>query len=1146
MQIKTGFSTSYSSKNWIQIDSNLVIDKYSYNKPREWQSECYDSLIDHKGISIINAPTGSGKSTMISILGSAKLLKDDSIKLIIAVPQTIIGKGFSKKSILLPGDIPVDWDPGVQLCGKSSKNIDTLISWIKTPIFKAKERFQERILVCTHATLTAAFSKMDPDERAKHWKDIVVVVDEAHHVSIQETDDELTITNKLGEIINYIHNTQDKNNEAILITATFFRGDSKSLISNEIQESAKRYNLPFDVYISQMNHFESFSYDFVIDTLDYTKNIKECVDNLDATNHKKLVIYIPIRNTTLASDKNAEVTDIIQGLMDSKGATNQFIDKNGLIHITNDYGLDYKILDLVTVQNQKKSKAFFQKPIVNQDSNSLDCIITLNMFKEGADWEFADGMIITGKRNSLTDVIQMVGRLLRDKTGKSTVRVLHMLPYSIGNEFNDDLEDNLNSYFKAIAISLLMEEVFQPINISINKNEPKNDSSNEEKKSENSVSIYNELGLDENQISDLIEISIKDLVNFSQGIKESNGNYSNSDLKNKMSEIVKSWMEQNNIEFNEEQFDKLSDKVFNSLCVRDIKTNNLGINLLDIDWEMIESAEPINCILRYTGLPVDEEGLRQLRILIAKLEFCSNNMCHKVCQWTKSNGKKPSGSSKDVIEKKYGCWIQVQRKYKKNKSFYQSNQKIAESYDLPDLFEYKDREKESNEMCHLVCQWIKDNGKKPTLRSSDIIEKKYAAWINCMRSAKVNRGGFIFYQSNQEIINLYGYIDLFDVKSRNVKEMCHLVCQWIISNGRHPKAKSSDLVEKKYANFINTQKRVKQGPNFEQYKQDIVESYGLPDLFEDKIKNIEVMCHSVCQWIKDNDKKPTLRSTDIIEKKYAAWIDTQKRYKKSKNKDSIQEIAESYDLPDLFESKDREKESNEMCHKVCEWTKLNDKKPSTHSKDIIEKKYGTWIQTQKRSKKIKGNSVFYQSNQKIAESYGLHDLFVSFESVKPLDAEKESNKMCHLVCQWIKTNGKNPSGKSTDFNERKYCFWIQDNKKGKVNKSNYKFYISNQEIADSYGLFDLFEIGSTESREKKSNKMCHLVCEWIISNGMPKSTSKDAIEYKYASWINTQRQNKKEENKAIFYHSNQEIAESYGLFDLFVRKTKYVNENYSF
>jgi superfamily II DNA or RNA helicase len=981
MQIKTGFTTSYSSKNWVQIDSNLLVNKKSYSKPRTWQTECYNTLIDHKGISIINAPTGSGKSTMISLLGSAKLLKDNNLKLIIAVPQTIIGKGFTKKNILLPGDIPVDWDPGIQLCDKSNKNIESITSWIKTPVFKPDERFQERILVCTYSTLTSAFSRMTSEERNQYWKDILVVVDEAHHVSIQETEDELTISNKLGDIIKYIYNTKDSNNEAILITATFFRGDSKSLLSNEIQESSKRYNLPFDVYISQMNYFKSFSYDFVIDAVDYTKNIKECVDNLDATNHKKLVIYIPTRNTAFAYDKDAEVTEILQGLMDSKGATNKFIDKNGLIHLTNNEGLDYKVLDLVTEQNQSKSKKFFQKPVINQNSDSLDCIITLNMFKEGADWEYADGMIITGKRNSLTDVIQMVGRLLRDKPGKSTVRVLHMLEYSIGNELNDDLEDNLNDYFKAIAISLLMEEVFQPIKIAVNKETKSGKSSSE---NDNSSSIYNELGLDENQISNLIESSIKDLINFSQGIRETKDTCSNADLKNKMPEFVESWLQLNNLEFTDEQCTQLSNKIFASLCNRDVKTNNLGINLSEIDWEMLESSDPINCILRYTGYPINEEGLKQLRAILSNLENASNEMCHKVCQWIKNNNKVPIQNSKDPLENNYAEWISRQKRGKSGKGiiFYQTNQNIAESYNFFDLFEYIDLEKLSNDMCHLVCQWIKENKKDPSQKSKDLNEKKMGRWLSSQKMYKKGKFNGKFYDTNQKIADAHQLFDLFEIEdSENAtNEMCHIVCQWIKNNNKVPVSRSNDDNEKKYYSWINRQRRAKQNKLFYQSNQDIVESYGYEDLF--KIESLEeksnIKTHELCKWIVENNKIPIGKSDDTIESKLNEFLSSRKKAYSKTSKgawfDSDLDIVKSYGLGNIFEIRDSETNANDKVIEICKWICDNNKMPSRMSKDENEVLLSKTLVRFRQIRKAKKHQWF-DSNDKIALSYGLPGLF---------------------------------------------------------------------------------------------------------------------------------------------------------------------------
>ena len=44
------------------------------------------------------------------------------------------------------------------------------------------------------------------------------------------------------------------------------------------------------------------------------------------------------------------------------------------------------------------------------DGSRVDVIIALGMFKEGANWRWADREVIIGSRSSLTEVVQMVGQ----------------------------------------------------------------------------------------------------------------------------------------------------------------------------------------------------------------------------------------------------------------------------------------------------------------------------------------------------------------------------------------------------------------------------------------------------------------------------------------------------------------------------------------------------------------------------------------------------------------------------------------------------------------------------------------------------------------------------------------------------------------
>ena len=128
--------------------------------------------------------------------------------------------------------------------------------------------------------------------------------------------------------------------------------------------------------------------------------------------------------------------------------------------------------------------------------------------------------------------------------------------------------------------------------------------------------------------------------------------------------------------------------------------------------------------------------------------------------------------------------------------------------------------------------------------------------------------------------------------------------------------------------------------------------------------------------------------------------------------------------------------------------------PSSKSKDEAECKLGTWLTLQRQNKynvNPLARGIYYPSNEEIAISYGIDDLF------EKINKESISNKNCHKVCQWILDNNKIPSSKhSNDIEIKQMGEWILSQKRSK-NKLN-NFYTSNQLIADSYGLHDLFDI----------------------------------------------------------------------------------------
>lgn len=856
---RTGFTSD--AGQWCSTNIDIMKPKEIgfVNSARKWQCECFDALADSNKISIINAPTGSGKSTMLSMLAYHRTLQNSKQKTIIAVPQTVIGKGFNTKTFKMPNNQIIEWAVGTDLCSNPKNTIEQFHRFIKEDIFYAEQDPFERILVCTHATLVLAFQKLSQEDKEKYWNELLICIDETHHIQIHELTDDVFDMNSLGQLITYSYKN---NNSLILISATLFRGDQKNLLSDDILNNATKYNLPFDRYMAEMKYLKSFSYDFAIDSDEYTNDISKCINNLFNENLKKLFIYIPHPKSYMSSgDKYKEIQYILEHLKSNLNGDKIILDeKTGIYHITNNLGLDYKVCDLVDETLSKRTVKFVNNEIINKNPDALDCVIALNRAKEGFDWEHANGMIVVGQRSSLTDVIQMVGRLLRDKQNKEKVKALHMLPFSPNQPIAPNLDNSLNDFFKAIAISLLMEDVFSPSQIQTNDNATSNGLLSGNTSSANN--IFDDLELDENLRTDLFNTTQKALVNIAGGLVESQGTYTPEQLKEQMPTIMKQWLNENNILASESQIEALSNKIYNQFAKRSLQMR--GINVSDIDWQMIESVDPIEFTLRYVGKDTTLESLKELRRLIAYGESESNKICHVICQRIIVEGY-PKIEFIDNVGINHYSWIHRKKQAKQNKgelAWYESDKYIADSYGLFDLFELIDNKQINLNNTQYCIDYYKINGKYPTRWSGTKQDKKIAEWLTRQKSSNKKNE---FFNLCFEFAKSKGHPDLFKNQNREEEmlEKINSLFEWIDENSIPKKNSTGD--EKTYYNLIMTLRKAKSG------KSDNVWYPSFDILFEqnnmwnllisDDEKEMEKFLNFK-KFVEDNKRMPKSNSDD--------------------------------------------------------------------------------------------------------------------------------------------------------------------------------------------------------------------------------------------------------------------------------------------
>lgn len=168
---------------------------------------------------------------------------------------------------------------------------------------------------------------------------------------------------------------------------------------------------------------------------------------------------------------------------------------------------------------------------------------------------------------------------------------------------------------------------------------------------------------------------------------------------------------------------------------------------------------------------------------------------------------------------------------------------------------------------------------------------------------------------------------LEQLKENNIKDLKN-ICEWIIINKRNP----SRLVEgeKNMYYKINNFKSSKRnhdgfGIYYKEY-QDIIESYGIGDLFDRK-DNSQIQYNNIidiCNFIDKNGKCPNQKSKDEFEAQLGSKL-SQIKQKNKKNKlyDGSLELLEELGHSDILIIKTNEEKMCEKIEKFCLFVKLN-------------------------------------------------------------------------------------------------------------------------------------------------------------------------------------------------------------------------------
>lgn len=588
---------------------------------------------------LIKAPPASGKSRALMFVALDKLYHQGRKKVIVSVPERSIGASFGDTDLTSHGFF-ADWEikPQHNLTtpGSSQGKVSAFIDFLHGP---------DATLVCTHATLRFAFEKLAPED----FNGTVLAIDEFHHVSADVG------SSRLGALLREVMAGSDTH--IIAMTGSYFRGDSVPVLSHE--DEAKFTPVTFNYY-DQLNgyqHLKSLGIGHHFYQGRYTEAIGEVLD-LD----QKTILHIPSVNSGESTkDKIEEVGFII----DAIGEVTDTEADTGIILIRRkDTGQTLRVADLVDDSDQKKRAAtlHYLATVASKERDAADIIIALGMAKEGFDWPFAEHALTVGYRASLTEIIQIIGRVTRDSPGKTHAQFTNLIAEPDAER--DEVRLSVNNMLKAITASLLMEQVLAQ-NFEFKAKRP-----GDEAPAPGTISIKGFREPSSERVQQIVETDLNDLkANILQDDTFARAAAGHVDPETTNKVLIPKIIRDRYPDLDETQVEELRQQVVVDSVIKNGEVREVGdqrflkmaskfVNIDEISINLIDSVNPFQRAFEVMSRSINPAVLRIVEDAIAatRLEISDEEamaVFPKIQQWVKVHGGRPDRRSEDPTEKYY-------------------------------------------------------------------------------------------------------------------------------------------------------------------------------------------------------------------------------------------------------------------------------------------------------------------------------------------------------------------------------------------------------------------------------------------------------------------------------------------------------------
>jgi superfamily II DNA or RNA helicase len=615
---------------------------------REMQSRAFEAR-DAKYL-LLKAPPASGKSRALMFLALDKIINQGIKKVIVAVPERSIGSSFSQTDLMKDGFF-ANWEPNdnYNLCtpgdDSSSSKVQAFHNFINS---------DEKILICTHATLRFACDTLDETK----LNDTLLAIDEFHHVSAD-------VNNRLGELLKVIMNKSTAH--IIAMTGSYFRGDSVPILTPENEAKFTKVTYNYYEQLNGYNYLKSLGIGYHFYTGKYTEAILDVLDT-----DLKTIVHIPnVNSGESTKDKHNEVDFII----DAIGRVLRQDSETGVIYVERHTDKKIiKIADLVEDTPRERDKIVnYLRNISSVDD--MDLIIALGMAKEGFDWPYCEHALTVGYRGSLTEIIQIIGRCTRDSNNKTHAQFTNLIAQP--EAIQDDVKKATNDMLKAITASLLMEQVLAP-NFKF-----KTKLDNDDDAEPGTIKVRGFKEPSSKRVKDIIEADLNDLkatiLQDDNMLKTMSGTI-DAEVINRV--LIPKIIKIKYPELTEDEVEEIRQYVVVDSVVKSGEIKEVGdqrfirladkfINIDDIHIDLIDAVNPFQKAYEILSKSVTTKVLKVIQDTIEatriKMDFEEAKILWpKIVEFKKLHDKEPSLNANDPLERRMAeCIIYLKEEKRK-------------------------------------------------------------------------------------------------------------------------------------------------------------------------------------------------------------------------------------------------------------------------------------------------------------------------------------------------------------------------------------------------------------------------------------------------------------------------------------------------